>query len=60
MSFLWLLACFSFLFLLSLSPPQHFSLLWIPLEVSRMLHLLHLAPFGHHVNTMIANNHHAA
>lgn len=31
----------------------------IPLEVSRTLHLLYLAPFGHHANnTTIANNHH--
>lgn len=60
MSFLWLLACFSFPLLFSLSLPQCFSLQWIPLEVSRMLRFLHLAPFRHHVNTtMTANNHHA-
>lgn len=50
---------FLFPLLLSFSPRQCFSLQWIPLEVSGVLHFLHLAPFWHHVNTtMIANNRH--
>lgn len=43
----------------SLPPSALLSHQQVPLEVSWMLHLLHLASFGHHANnTTIASNHH--